>query len=201
VTPEERSRVSARWDAWRAQVDLDEYAERWDRLEAEGMAAHGEADLVRSFSPNSVLDAGCGMGRVAIELDRHGIEVVGVDLDPDLLAYGRQRAPHLRFECADLATFDLGRRFDVVVMAGNVLPFCAPEDRTASVARCAAHLVPGGRLVAGFMLEAPPQGIDLPAFDAACDAAGLVLEHRWSTWTSDPFEDGGGYAVSVHRRP
>jgi SAM-dependent methyltransferase len=199
MTQPERPRVSARWDGWRQAVDLDEYAQRWDRLEAEGIAPHGEADLVRSFSPATVLDAGCGMGRVAIELDRHGIEVVGVDLDPDLLAYGRERAPHVRFECADLARLQLGRRFDLVVMAGNVLPFCAPEDRADAVARCAAHLGPGGRLVAGFLLEAPPEGIDLHTYDLACESVGLELEHRWATWDRLPFEPGGGYAVSVHR--
>src|SRR5919204_5229355 len=51
-----------------------------------GENVHGEADFVESFHPGSVLDAGCGTGRVAIELARRGIEVVGVDLDPGMLA-------------------------------------------------------------------------------------------------------------------
>jgi SAM-dependent methyltransferase len=139
------------------EVDLEEYAARWSRLEAEGVAPHGEADLVLSFAPASVLDAGCGTGRVGVELARHGVEVVGVDLDPDLLAFARQRAPTLRWECADLASLDLGRTFDLAVMAGNVVSFCRPEDRAAAVARCAAHLRPGGRLVAGFVLAEPPE--------------------------------------------
>lgn len=196
-----RRPVSPRWDAWRAEADLDEYASRWQRLEAEGAAAHGEADLVRSFGPASVLDAGCGMGRVAIELARHGLDVVGVDLDPDLLAYAGRHRPDLTWVFADLATLDLGRTFDLVVMAGNVLPYCRPEDRPAAVARCAAHLVPGGRLVAGFVLEPPPSGVDATTYDEACEAAGLVLEDRWSTWDREPFQPASGYAVSVHCRP
>ena len=76
-----------------------------------------------------MLDAGCGTGRVAIELDRRGIEVVGVDLDDDMLAAARIKAPDLRWECADLSVFDLGRPFDVVAMPGNVMIFCRPEAR------------------------------------------------------------------------
>ena len=38
-------------------------------MEADGTAAHGEADFIAAYAPSSVLDAGCGMGRVAIELE------------------------------------------------------------------------------------------------------------------------------------
>ena len=58
--------VSDRWAAWRRDIDLGEYHERWRRMEASGVPSHGEADLIESLSPSSVLDAGCGMGRVAI---------------------------------------------------------------------------------------------------------------------------------------
>lgn len=50
-------------------------------MAATGADVHGEATFVRAYAPASVLDAGCGTGRVAIELARHGIEVVGVDVD------------------------------------------------------------------------------------------------------------------------
>ena len=57
-----------------------------------------------ALQPASVLDAGCGMGRVAMELDRRGIEVEGADLDDDLLAFARVDAPHIKWHLADLAT-------------------------------------------------------------------------------------------------
>ncbi|GAA2344350.1 hypothetical protein SVIO_007330 [Streptomyces violaceusniger] len=59
----------------------EEYQSRFDRIAVEGGDVHGEAALVRSFAPATVLDAGCGTGRVAIELARHGIAVAGVDVD------------------------------------------------------------------------------------------------------------------------
>lgn len=113
--------VSSRWSQWRASTDLDEYYSRWRRLEATGQPIHGEADLIESLHPWSVLDAGCGMGRVAIELARRGIDVVGVDLDDDLLAFARRSQPALTWLHADLATMRLDRRFDVVAMPGNLV--------------------------------------------------------------------------------
>lgn len=147
----------------------------------------------------SVLDAGCGTGRVAIELDRRGIEVVGVDLDPGMLATARRKAPELTWIEDDLATVTLNRRFDVVVMAGNVMIFLTPGSEGAVVANLARHLAPGGALVAGFQLL--PGRLALGAYDRHAAEAGLVLGERWATWERAPWSPGGDYAVSVHRRP
>jgi 2-polyprenyl-3-methyl-5-hydroxy-6-metoxy-1,4-benzoquinol methylase len=63
--------------------DGDAYQARFDRLAASGLDVHGEASFVASLepAPTSVLDAGCGTGRVAIELGRRGLTVVDVDVD------------------------------------------------------------------------------------------------------------------------
>ena len=172
------------------------YDERWQELAAAGHAVHGEADLVEGLGPRSVLDAGCGTGRVAIELARRGIDVVGVDVDPAMLAVAHGKAPDMAWVLGDLAAVDLGRTFDVVVLAGNVMIFLAPGTEAAVVANLARHVSPGGALVAGFSLE--PGRLDLAAYDRHAAAAGLVLEARWSTWERAPFS-GGGYAVSAHR--
>lgn len=173
------------------------YDERWARLAAEGHGVHGEADLIESLSPSSALDAGCGTGRVAIELARRGVAVVGVDLDESMLAAARAKAPELEWLSGDLATVDVGRRFDVVAMPGNVMIFLSPGTEGQVVANLARHISPGGHLVAGFQLGAGR--LSLPAYDDHATAAGLTLLHRWSTWDREPFVDGGDYAVSVHR--
>ena len=64
----------------------DEYQRRFDELASKGVDVHGEADFVMRYRPASVLDAGCGTGRVAIELARRGVDVVGVDVDASMLA-------------------------------------------------------------------------------------------------------------------
>ena len=73
--------------------DGDEYQKRFDALAAEGVDVHGEADFVMRFAPASVLDAGCGTGRVARELARRGVAVVGVDADASMVGTARQRLP------------------------------------------------------------------------------------------------------------
>ena len=175
------------------------YDQRWEELAAAGRNIHGEADLVESLGPRSVLDAGCGTGRVAVELARRGIDVTGVDVDAAMLEKARAKAPHLPWVAADLAGLDLGRTFDLVVMAGNVMIFLAPGTEAEVVAAAARHLAPGGALVAGFSLE--PGRLDLATYDRHAAAAGLELADRWATWDRQPFEAGGNYSVSVHRRP
>ena len=174
------------------------YDQRWEDLAAAGHNVHGEADLVEGLGAQSVLDAGCGTGRVAVELARRNLDVTGVDVDSSMLDKARTKAPALRWIQADLAEVDLGRTFDTVVLAGNVMIFLAPGTEGAVVANLARHVAPGGWLVAGFSLE--PGRLDLATYDADAHTAGLGLADRWATWDRQPFE-GGGYAVSVHRRP
>ena len=190
--------VSERWAAWRRDVDLDDYEARWARMAAAGQVVHGEADLIASLGPGPVLDAGCGTGRVAIELARRGIDVLGVDLDADMVAVARAKAPALPWLVADLATMQLDRRFPIVAMAGNVLLFARPGRPPADRPHAGQPPRAGGRMVAGFSLE--PDGLGLAGYDELCRSCGLVLDERWATWDRQPFVAGGGYHVSVHRR-
>ncbi|MDQ6782782.1 MAG: class I SAM-dependent methyltransferase [Actinomycetota bacterium] len=180
-----------------ASFDGRRYQARFDDLAGTGVDVHGEAAVVRSLQPASVLDAGCGTGRVAIELAGHGIEVIGVDVDGSMIAEARRRAPLLTWVETDLVGLALGRTFDVVVLAGNVPLFTPPGTASGLVAACARHVGPGAAMVAGFQLG---RGYELADFDTACVAEGLVLEQRWSTWDGRVFRSDGDYAVSVQRR-
>ena len=175
------------------------------RLAEAGHDVHGEASFVCGYQPRSVLDAGCGTGRVAIELHRRGVAVVGVDIDRAMLETACDKEPGIEWFRADLSTLQLTsdagepRRFQVVVCAGNVMIFLEPGTEAATVARLADHLVPGGLLISGFQLAAHHYQLD--AYDADCQAAGLEPYERFATWNRDLWDATGGYAVSVHRRP
>lgn len=186
----------------------DDYDRRFVEAEQAGADVHGEATFVASLAPPgaAVLDAGCGTGRVAVELARRGYQVVGADLDEGMLAGARAKAADLAWHVADLACPDLagalglapGRWFDVVVAAGNVMIFLEPGSEGAVVANLAGLLAPEGLLVAGFQLDGR---LPLEEYDAHCAGASLELAQRWATWDREPWRDGGAYAVSVHRRP
>jgi SAM-dependent methyltransferase len=189
------------------------YAARFAALAAEGADLHGEARRVDRLldeagrRPGEVLDAGCGTGRVATHLADLGHDVVGTDLDASMLDEARRARPELDWRLADLARLDLGRRFDLVVGAGNLWPLLTPGTHARVIARLAAHLRPGGLLILGFGLDAEhvpftlPDGVafpDLVAYDTACVGAGLTLRTRTADWDGTEPYDGGGYAVSVH---
>ena len=199
--PADRAAPRSRWTASDDVPTGDDYDARFARLAAAGHDVHGEASLVEALAPGPrVLDAGCGTGRVAIELDRRGFDVVGVDVDPRMLRSARTNAPHISWIEADLAAVQVpGDPFDLVVLAGNVLIFVEPEREADVVARCASHVAPGGLVVAGFQVRA--DGYDPDLLDHHAEAAGLTLVERWSTWDCQPWTRGGDYQVSVHRRP
>src|SRR5829696_7411522 len=156
------SQESNRWLRTRA-VSGDAYDATYARRAAAGENVHGEADFVEQLGPASVLDAGCGTGRVGRELARRGIDVVGVDRDAGMLATAQRRAPECPWLLADVATVDLGRTFDAVLLAGNVMLFVDPGTEGAVLANLARHVSPGGVLIAGF--EVQPRSLTLERYD------------------------------------
>jgi SAM-dependent methyltransferase len=183
-----------------------DYDRRFDDLAAAGMDMHGEVALVASYAPTSVLDAGCGTGRVAIELSRRGYDVMGVDLDEGMLQSARTKAPELTWVCGDLADpgLDFEQSFDLIVMAGNVLIFVTPGTEGQVMENAARWLRPGGRLITGYSITpgatATAIRFEPSQHDRLATNSGLVLQNRWSTWDKEPYAPGDSYAVAVHRR-
>lgn len=177
------------------------YVERFRQMAAEGADLGGEARLVDALvAPASrILDAGCGPGRVGAVLHERGHTVVGVDVDPDLVAAAVADHPGPRWVRADLSELDLldEAPFDAAVLAGNVLPFVAPGTEGRVLARVGAHVRPDGVVVTGFGTD---RGYALGDFDAHCAAAGLVREHRFATWDLRPWVRDAAFAVTVLRR-
>ena len=173
-------------------------------MATQGQNVHGEADLVeallRDAAGSAVLDAGCGTGRVAIELARRGFAVTGVDADAGMLASARAKAPDETWIEADLARLDvpahLGDTYDLVVLAGNVMIYLERGTEAQVLSGLAGRLKPGGVLVSGFSLR--PDRLSVDDYDGLAWAAGLEPVARWSSWDRQPFT-AGDYAVSVHR--
>lgn len=191
------------------------YDARFDRLRESGMDLHGEADLVSSLldehglapqRPPVVLDAGCGTGRVAVELARRGAEVTGVDVDPEMLAMAEGKSADVHWLLGDLARADLPRdHFDLALLAGNVMIFVEVGTEGTVLANVASAVRPGGLVVAGFQFVRAADGpgrrpLDPERYDRLCAACGLEQVDRWATWDRRPPADGDGYMVSVHRR-
>ncbi len=209
MSSEGTEEIRTRWSEVSGGIDAaTAYQRRFDDLAARGFDVHGEAAFVEHLlpPPARVLDAGCGTGRVATQLTALGYTAVGVDVDPDMVEVARERDPATHFVRQDLSELQLrSQAFDVVLMAGNVVPLLAPGTLFGTLTRLHEHLQPGGLLVAGFGLDAAhlPPGVpvtSLEEYDRIAGTTGLSLSDRYATWDRDPWRPGGGYAVTVHRR-
>ena len=168
------------------------YIERFRSMAAEGQDLDGEARFVDAMGPRGarVLDAGCGPGRVGGRLAALGHRVVGVDIDPELIAAAEGDHPGPIWLTRDLVDLDLAsegiaERFDAIVSAGNVMTFLDPATRRDVLDRLRVHLPPDGRLVVGF---GDARGYAFDDFFVDADSVGLRDELRLSSWDLRPFD-------------
>ena len=109
------------------------------------MPPRGEAELIHAAVPAgaSILELGCGTGRITRGLLALGHDVTGVDFSADMLAHMPAEA---RTVLHDIATLRLDRRFDAVTLTSNMVS--GPREQAVSFLRTArAHLAPGGPVV------------------------------------------------------
>ena len=96
---------------------------------------------------DSLLELGCGSGSILAglhELDR----LVGLDRSPQMLAAARAKVPHARFFQAEMTTFELDERFDIVICVFDTLNHLVSlEEWRALFERARAHLRAGGLFV------------------------------------------------------
>jgi SAM-dependent methyltransferase len=197
------SGVSERWIEWRRTVDLIKYDERWDAMAVRGDSIHGEADFVERLLGDRkvrLLDAGCGTGRLAIEMVKRGHHAVGVDLDPDMIKRAVTKAPHIDWHVADLSGMSLGDKFDVIVMAGNIPLFCAPSSQAAIIKSLADHVDHGGYLISGFSLETRSDAYLRADYQRDALAVGLTEVVVYSTWDENPSGDTDDYTVMLYQK-
>ncbi len=180
------------------------YIERFRTMAAEGADLDGEARFIDAMAPRHarILDAGCGPGRVGGRLAHLGHRVVGVDIDPALIAAAVAEHPAATWHTGDLTELDLvssteGDGFDVVVSAGNVMTFLDPVTRSTVVERLGDHLAADGRLVIGFGAN---RGYDFAEFFDDVAAAGLGAEFVLSSWDLRPFDAASSFLVAVLAR-
>ncbi|MCX8558459.1 class I SAM-dependent methyltransferase [Mycolicibacterium mucogenicum] len=191
---------------WMQKVEADPghsqwYIERFRALARDGEDIVGEARLIDAMAARGarILDAGCGPGRIGGYLAAAGHDVVGVDVDPALIAAAEADHPGPRWLVGDLADLDLPARgipepFDLIVSAGNVMTFVAPSTRVQVLSRLRAHLADDGRVVIGF---GAGRDYEFNQFFQDASQAGLTPDLLLSTWDLRVFTDKSDFLVAV----
>lgn len=107
---------------------------------------------------HSVLDFGCGNGRHAIELTKHGVSVVAVDYIEDLLVRGRKALSEAGyghadpFVLGDCRSVKLEQQFDAAICLYDVVGSYADEAHNQQILlNLAKHLRPGGKALISVM--------------------------------------------------
>jgi SAM-dependent methyltransferase len=96
---------------------------------------------------NQLLDVACGTGQHLSRLQTN-YEVAGLDIDHDMLTIATQRLPGVPLYQADMMSFDLGRKFDVVTNLFSAIGYVRTlENLNLAAARMTSHLKPGGVLL------------------------------------------------------
>ncbi len=163
-------------DGYRPSTYGEGFADVYDDWYGDVSDATATVDRVAALAgAGPVLELGAGSGRLAVPLAARGLEVWALDASPAMV--GRLRAKpggdRVRTVIGDMAAADLGPdapRFAVVLCAFNTLFNLTDTDaQRRCLARTAALLAPGGRLVVEAFVP-PPGGED--------DAAAAAVEPR-----------------------
>ena len=109
------------------------------------LESRGEPQIVHGAVPAgaSILELGCGTGRISTPLARMGHRVVGVDESAEMLA----QCTGIETVQSSIQGLDLTERFDVVLLPSHLINSPNEQERSALLQTCRRHLAPGGVVI------------------------------------------------------
>ena len=118
-----------------------------DRGMIEAFVAH-----VTEGSTRSVVDAGCGSGRMTRLLSSLGVDVSGIDVSGGMIDVARRSNPELSFEVGELAELPFADMSLGGVFSWYSIIHSAPKDLPRIFAEFFRVLAPGGHAMLSFQV-------------------------------------------------
>jgi len=120
-------------------------SQRW----AEAPAVAGDVCRIAGLSKGaSILDAGCGPGRISIELALRGLNVTGIDIIQAELDAAKESAEdegvNINYVKADLRSFSVEKKFDAAVNLYTSFGYCDTVEEDAQILSHIADAVRDG---------------------------------------------------------
>ena len=112
-------------------------------------------DVFKKYVPfpvNTVLELGCGSGRLVCDMAKRGFAMTGLDLNPIALEYCKKKLKKLGVKgetvVGDMTNFKFDQPFDAAVNSINTFRHLESEEAALAHLDCVAeHLKPGGVFV------------------------------------------------------
>jgi len=158
---------------------------------------------LRKHGCQTVLDGGCGNGRLAIPLAQAGYKVLGVDLSEQQLRVAQSRAgfnPNLHFLKADLAHLNLQQEsFDAIILMWHVLAEFPPDEQELVLSKMLKLLRPPARDTKGLgRLFTRPRNDGILIFDLPDSSNTYVQKAKRSGVPVGSTLKYHGHALSLH---
>ena len=134
----------------------EEYAE-WLRDDIAGRPfdralLHAFAERVLELGNTTVVDVGCGPGRITVLLKDMGLDAFGIDLSAGMVELARKTHPMLRFDVGSMLALDLPSASVGGVLAYYSIIHLPRDRRAAALAEFFRVLAPGGQLMLAFQV-------------------------------------------------
>lgn len=119
----------------------------WKPYEEEANIIHDLIQKHKKTSGSEMLDVACGTGNHIQFLKKH-YKITGIDLSKNMLKIAKKKFPNLKFQQANMISFDLKKKFDVIICLFSSIGYVKTYDNLKKTIACfSKHLKNGGVLI------------------------------------------------------